>query len=117
MADEAGVAPDQVLDQILATTASIRPRPRLWAVVVEPRMRSRTMPVAVGIANRRLVLAVVLAILAVALAAAVAGASLLLNRIPSDTAADWPGLMLSIACSRIIPSPIIKSRTNLQIRR
>src|SRR3954464_6018673 len=91
MADEAVGAPQQALDRILATTSRARPRPRWWAVLAEPTMRSRTAPVAVGLANRRLVLVVVLALLAVALAAAVAGASLLLNRQPTETAADWPG--------------------------
>lgn len=54
-------------------------------------MRTRTTRAAVGIANRRLVLAVVLALLAIALAAAAVGAGLLLNRTPAETAADWPG--------------------------
>ena len=91
MADEAAGAPEAVLDRILVTTSRARPRPRWWAALAEPTMRLRTVPVAVGLANRRLVFAVILALLAIALAAAAVGASLLLNRGPTETAADWPG--------------------------
>ncbi|HEY8437702.1 MAG TPA: hypothetical protein VIK65_03715, partial [Candidatus Limnocylindrales bacterium] len=73
-AEAAAGAPQDVLDGILATTRTTRPRPRWWAAVAEPTMRTRTTRAAVGIANRRLVLAVVLALLAIALAAAAVGA-------------------------------------------
>ena len=89
--DAAATAPDAALDRILETTRTTRPRPRVWAVLAEPTMRLGVRRAAVGVPNRRLILVLAAALLLAALAAAAVGAGLLLNRHPTDTAADWPG--------------------------
>jgi outer membrane protein assembly factor BamB len=90
MADEAAGAPQALLEQILETTARTTPRPRLWALAAEPTLRGRTMRAAVGLPNRRLVLAAVLGLLLAAIAGIAVGAYLLLNPKPAETA-DFPG--------------------------
>lgn len=91
-ADEAAVAPAELLDQILATTGLARPRPRWLAELAETPMAGRRTRVAVGLPNRGLVYAVLIALLLAGLAALAVGAAILLNRPgPTDTAADWSG--------------------------
>src|SRR5256885_12350188 len=89
MADEAGGAPELLLERVLETTARTAPRPRWWAQLAERRMRSRAMRTAVGLPNRALVFVALLALLLAALAAIAAGAGLFEQR--GDQTGDWPG--------------------------
>ena len=87
MADEASGANDErVLDEILTTTAGVRPEPRWLVLLKEHPMRINTR-VAVGSPARRLVLIAAVALLA--LGAAVAVAATILRQDPTD---DWPGV-------------------------
>jgi hypothetical protein len=85
MADEAlGATDDRVLEQILTTTAAVRPEPRWLVLLKETPMRVNTR-VAVGSPARRLVLIAAVTLLALSAAAAVAAT--LLQTAATD---DWP---------------------------
>ncbi len=84
----AGLAPDALVDDILATTGRLRPAPRWLALLKEPPMRIQSM-VAIGSPTRRLAAAITFALLLIAGMAVVVGAFLL--RGPQTTADDWPG--------------------------
>ena len=92
MADEAiDPARDVLLDDILATTARLRPETRWLALLKEPPMRTESR-VAVGIPTRRLILAAIVAALVLGgIAAALIGANLLKPPLQPAVTDDWPG--------------------------
>lgn len=93
MADEgmAAAAPPALLEQILATTARVKPQPRWRALLAEPTMRGGAAQVTVGLPSRGLALAVIAGLLLAAIAAVAIGAYLLLNPKPPPESGDWPG--------------------------
>src|SRR5262245_10074742 len=93
MAEEAiDPARDVLLNDILATTARLRPETRWLALLKEPAMRTDSR-VAVGLPTRGLILATIIAALLLGgVAAFVIGASLLNQPSPPTAVADdWPG--------------------------
>lgn len=110
MADEAhGADDDRVLDQILTTTALVRPEPRWLVLLKEHPMRLNTQ-VAVGSPARRLVLITAVALIALSAAAAVAAT--ILRHDPTD---DWPGVRggsarTSVASVGPVGQPVLQWR-------
>ncbi|MEP6639291.1 MAG: PQQ-binding-like beta-propeller repeat protein [Chloroflexota bacterium] len=89
MADEAaGFVPDRMLDDVLSSTARLRPAPRWLALLKEPPMRV-DLRSAVGFPARSLIIALGVVLMIVAAAAVAVGASLLF-RAPSSAGGDWP---------------------------
>jgi outer membrane protein assembly factor BamB len=92
MAEEAtDPARDVLLDDILATTARLRPEARWLALLKEPAMRTDSR-LAVGLPTRGLILAAIVAVLVLGgIAAVVIGANLLKPPLQPAVTDDWPG--------------------------
>ena len=89
MADEAaGSVPDRMLDDVLSSTARLRPAPRWLALLKEPPMRVDSRS-GVGIPARSPIIAMGVVLMIVVAAAVAVGASLLL-RPPTPPGGDWP---------------------------
>lgn len=110
MADEgSGHAPDQMIDNIVATTSRARQMPRWLAVLREPTMTTRAR-IAVGVPTRQLALIGVLLILGAVVAIGAAAALLLRQQAVTEA---WPGFRgdatrAGIAVTGPVGNPVVR---------
>jgi outer membrane protein assembly factor BamB len=110
---------DVLLDDILATTARLRPEARWLALLKEPPMRTDSR-VAVGLPTRGLILAAIVAALVLGgIAAALIGANLLKPPLQPAVTDDWPGFRgdathLGVAQTGPIGRPVVNWELHAQ---